>query len=52
MSNCIKNLYDYGLVKKCSKCEIAKFKSNFHEKLKSSDGLFPPILRNSKAKKI
>ena len=29
MSNCVKVLYDYHLVKKCSKCEIVKLKSNF-----------------------
>ena len=40
MSNCIKDLYDYDLVKKCSKCGIVNLKSNFHKKLKSSDDLF------------
>ena len=40
MSNCLKDLYDYDLVKKCSKCGIVKLKSNFHKRLKSSDGLF------------
>ena len=34
MSNCIKDLYEYDLVKKCSKCEIVKLKSNFHKKIK------------------
>ena len=29
MSNCIKDLYDYDVVKKCSKCGIVKLKSNF-----------------------
>ena len=41
MTNCIKELFDYDLVKKCSECEIVKLKSNFHKKLKSSDGLQP-----------
>ena len=40
MSNCIKELHDYDLIKKCSKCGIEKLKSNFHKRLKSSDGLF------------
>ena len=39
MSNCIKDLYDYDIVKKCSKCGIVKLKSNFHKNIKSSDGL-------------
>ena len=39
MSNCIKDLYDYNLIKKCSKCGIVKLKSNFHKNKKSSDGL-------------
>ena len=29
MSGCIKDLYNYELVKKCSKCEIISLKSNF-----------------------
>ena len=39
MSNCIKDIFDYDLVKKCSKCKIVKLKSNFHKRSKSSDGL-------------
>ena len=31
MSNSFKDLYDYDLVKKCSKREIVSLKSNFHE---------------------
>ena len=31
MSSCIKDLYDYDLVKKCSKGGIVKLKSNFYE---------------------
>ena len=40
MSSCIKDLFDYDLVKKCSKCGIVKLKSNFHKNNKSKDGLF------------
>ena len=40
MSACIKDLYDYELIKKCLKCEIVKLKSNFHKNKKSKDGLF------------
>ena len=39
MSTCIKELYDYDLFKKCSRCGIVKLKSNFHKRSKSSDGL-------------
>ena len=30
MSNCIKDLYDYNLVKKCSKCGLVKMKTDFY----------------------
>ena len=40
MKNCNKDLYDYDLVKKCSKCGNISLKSNFHKNKKSSDGLF------------
>ena len=30
MSNCIEDLYDYDLVKKCSKCGNISLKSSFH----------------------
>ena len=39
MSNCIKDLYDCDLVKKCSKCGIISLKSNFHKNKTKSDGL-------------
>ena len=39
MSACIKDLYDYDLIKKCSECRIVKLKSNFYKRLKSSDAL-------------
>ena len=38
MSNCIKDLYDYDLVKKCSKCENILLKSNFHKNKNMKDG--------------
>ena len=41
MNNCIKNSYDYDLIKKCSQCGKVSLKSNFHERSKSSDGLDP-----------
>ena len=40
MSNCIKDLYDYDLVKKCLKCGNISLKSNFHKIKKSKDRLF------------
>ena len=39
MSNCIKDLYDYDLVKKCSRCKIISLKSNFHKNKNMNDGL-------------
>ena len=39
MSNCIREIFDYDLVKKCCRCEIISLKSNFHKNKKSSDGL-------------
>ena len=39
MSNCIKDLFDYNLVKKCSKCGIISLKSNFHNNKNMKDGL-------------
>ena len=41
MSNCIKDLYDYDLVKKCSKCGIISLKSNFHKNKNMIDGFQP-----------
>ena len=38
MSNCIKDLYEYELVKKCSKCGIKSLKSNFHKNKTKRDG--------------
>ena len=31
MSNCIKDLYDYDLVKKCRVCEYISLKSSFNK---------------------
>ena len=41
MSGCIKDLYDYELVKKCSKCGIISLESNFHKNIKTNDGFHP-----------
>ena len=39
MSNCIKDLMDYDLVKKCSGCKNILLKSNFHKNKNMRDGL-------------
>ena len=41
MSNCMKDLFDYDLVKKCSVCKNILLKINFHKNKKSKDGLHP-----------
>ena len=41
MSSCIRDLYDYELVKKCSKCGILPLKSNFHKNENMNDGFQP-----------
>ena len=40
MNNCIKDLIDYDLIKKCSKCGIVKLKSKFQKNKKMSDSLY------------
>ena len=40
MSACIKDLFDYDLVKKCSKCGIISLKNNFHKNNLTKGGLF------------
>ena len=40
MSSCIKDLYDYDLVKKCLNCGFISLKSNFHIDKYMSDGLY------------
>ena len=37
MCNCIKDLYDYELVKKCSKCGFVRLKSNFYKDCTKKD---------------
>ena len=39
MSNCIKDLYNYELVKKCLKCGNISLKRNFHKNKNRKDGL-------------
>ena len=39
MSNCIKDLYDYDLDKKCCRCKNILLKSNFHINKNRKDGL-------------
>ena len=39
MSNCIKDLYDYDLIKKCSKCGIISSKSNFQKNKLTKSGV-------------
>ena len=41
MSNCIKDLFDYDLVKKCLKCGNISLKSNFHKNKNMRDGFQP-----------
>ena len=40
MGSCIKDLYDYDLVKKCCRCGIVKLKSFFYKRTLSKDGLY------------
>ena len=40
MSNCITDLLDYDLVKKCCRCKNILLKSNFHKDNKRKDGSF------------
>ena len=39
MSSCIKDLYVYEPVKKCSKGEVISSKSNFYKDITKKDGL-------------
>ena len=41
MNNCIKDLYDYNLINKCSKCGIISLKSNFYKDRTKKDGYRP-----------
>ena len=44
MSSCIKDLFDYDLVKKCLNCQNISPKSNFHKDKNREDGLQPYCL--------
>ena len=48
MSNCIKDLFDYDLVKKCCRCKNILLKYNFHKNKNMSDGLHPRCISCSK----
>ena len=39
MINCIKELFEYNLIKNCSKCGIISLNSNFHENKLTKDGV-------------
>ena len=39
MSTCIRDLYEYNLVRKCLKCGNISLKSNFHKNKNRKDGL-------------
>ena len=41
MSKCIKDLFDYDLVKKYCRCKNILLKSNFHKNKNTSDGFKP-----------
>ena len=41
MSSCIKDFYDYDLVKKCLKCGDISLKSNFPRDKTKTDGFHP-----------
>ena len=41
MSACIKDLYDYDLIKKCCRSKSVCLKSNFYKSKNMSDGLHP-----------
>ena len=40
MSTCNNELYDYELIKKCSKCATTSLKSNFHKDKTKNDGFY------------
>ena len=41
MSTCIKDLFDYDLVKKCCRYKNILLKANFHKNKNMSDGFKP-----------
>ena len=44
MSNCVNDLFDYDLVKKCCRCGIISLKSNFYKNKTKRDGLQLPCI--------
>ena len=48
MIGCIKDYYDYDLVKKCCRCKLICLKSNFFKSKNMSDGLYPQCISCSK----
>ena len=48
MSACIKDLYDYDLIKICCRSKSVCLKSNFYKSKKMSDGLHPQCIPCSK----
>ena len=48
MSNCIKDLFDYDLVKKCSKCGIISLKNKFYKDSNKKDGYKSECIFRSK----
>ena len=45
MSSCIKDLFDYDLIEKCSKCKTISLKSNFYKDITKKDGYRPSCKR-------
>ena len=45
MSSCIKELYDYDIVKKSSKCGNISLKRNFYKNKNMSDGSDPRCIK-------
>ena len=39
MSTCIKDLYNYNLVKQCCRCKLICLKSNFYKNVNKKDGI-------------
>ena len=48
MSNCVKDLYDYDLIKKCCRCKLNCLNSNFYKNKNMSDSLHPQFIFCSK----
>ena len=41
MSTCIKDLYDYDMVKNCCRCKLICSKSTFYKNIKREDEIQP-----------